>query len=150
MSSFKTQVYEVDNKFICLIEELNLISQGNTLEEAFSLINNEKNEYLERMKDSNLSVPSGDKQIASSQSSEILSFIFKGLIVFFMSILLFVISGFVGGVAFKSGVDTVSEKVSSRTEKVKNLSDEEKVVLFRKKLNTFKPYLLEIKKALNE
>ena len=152
MSKYKTQVFEVDNKFICMIEELNLISKGNSLDEAYNSLNLEKIEYFRKMEESGLTLES--PSLSSSQkpqSNENLKlFVLKSLAISFMCLFLFTISGLVGGIALMKGISTVDEKVSSRAMKVTNLSEKEKLDLFKVKLQTFKPYLIEVKKVLNE
>lgn len=150
MEQYQTQVIELNNEYICLIEELGLITKGRTLDEAYSAISIERSSYLEKMKDCNLETYFARVDGSARGKEEVKLFILKSLIITVLCILLFGISGFVGGMSLKRGFNLVQEKVIERSSTVANLSEEEKLELFKSKLNTMKPYFVELKKTLND
>ncbi len=148
MNKYNTQIFEVNGEFILMIKELNIIVKDKSLEGAYCSLNKEKSDYLLRMENAGLSI--GSDSFSSPKVSNIREFILKSLIITGLCLLLFAISGFIGGVSFKKGMNTVGEKVSSRASEISTLSEEEKLKLFREKLDTVKPYIIELKKVINE
>lgn len=148
MNSYKTQIFEVNNEFVLVIDELNLIAKDTSLDEAYKKINSEKESYLSLMKESGLELPGHSK--VTGHTSSIKDFILKSIIITSLSISLFAVCGFIGGMSFKKGMKSVASKLSERTEDISKLTEEEKLELFKEKLKIFKPYLLEVKKAVDE
>ncbi|ATH06692.1 hypothetical protein BIY24_01680 [Halobacteriovorax marinus] len=147
MKSSTIQVIEKNNSFILHDSSLNIITSSDNIETAFNEYVLSRDEYLKSMKDSGLDFVLSTKRPANSDRG---FFIKRAFIITIFATFVVAIGGFSGGVFFKLGSELASQKVNDSFKKFDDLSEEEKLLIFKEKLEVLKPYYVELKKMAEE
>ena len=142
------EISQLKDCYICQESTYNLIAKGATAEEAFEKFNTIKAEYLKQVEEyeliNNINLYKlHEEKILSPKLRENIK---KNTLTLFFIILW----GFGFGASFKLAFSHTSKVIASKSSKFTDLSEKEKLSIFRDKLQVVKPYIMEIKKLLTE
>ena len=149
MKDISTRVVKRDNKYFCFVDELSIVSEAESLSEAYIKVEKEIEDYFSKIKEFGLEEEYKSYSANAENSNEMLDFIKKMAVSGVFVVLFFALSGVAFGLSFKMGYNSISSYKAQKAIELKkdNKSNFER---FKDKLNIVKPYLEEINKAFKE
>jgi len=149
MKDISTKIVKRDDKFFCIIDELSIVAEGETLSEAYLKAEKETEDYFSKIKEYGLDQEYISYSSREDETNSTIDFIKRFAISGIFVVLFFIISGVAFGVSAKIGYNSIATYKANKTKELAKdkMSDIDR---FKNKLNIIKPYIKEIKKAFNE
>ena len=149
MKNVSTRIIKKNNKFFCFVDKLSIFSEGETLEQAYSLLELKIQETQKNIKDYNL------EDVFKNKACEVKDlglkqFVIKSITSFVIASVFVIMSGLLFGYSVKKGALLVSDRVEVKLKNNLPETEKEKIQSFRESLGKFKPYISELKKAFKD